>query len=197
MAGGRAQDERESVRDDSELIQLCLAGQQGAFDALVSRHYRGIYNMIYRMLGNSEDAADVTQEAFLRAYTRLGTFRVGRPFPAWLKTIASNLSIDHLRRKKTQGGAPVSFDERVEAGVQHQDDRALAPDEQVVMADDSRRVLAAVQQLPEKQRAVLILRHVEGLKLNEIAETLNMPLGTVKTMLFRGREAVREMVGEL
>lgn len=197
MAGGRAQNERESVRDDSELIGLCLAGQQGAFDALVSRHYRGIYNMIYRMLGNSEDAADVTQEAFLRAYTRLDTFELGRSFPAWLKTIASNLSIDHLRKKKTQVGSSVSFDERVEAGVQHEDERATAPDEQVVMADDSRRVLAAVQQLPEKQRAVLVLRHIEGLKLEEIAETLRMPLGTVKTMLFRGRAAVREMVGEL
>ena len=65
------------------------------------------------------------------------------------------------------------------------------------MAEDSRRVLAAVQQLPEKQRAVLILRHIEGLKLEEIGESLRMPIGTVKTMLFRGRAAVREMVGEL
>ncbi|MBN1461437.1 MAG: sigma-70 family RNA polymerase sigma factor [Armatimonadetes bacterium] len=197
MAGGRAQNERESVRDDSDLIRLCLAGQQGAFDALVSRHYRGIYNMIYRMLGNSEDAADVTQEAFLRAYTRLDTFELGRSFPAWLKTIASNLSIDHLRKRKTQAGSAVSLDERVEAGVQHEDERAAAPDEQVVMAEDSRRVLAAVQQLPDRQRAVLVLRHIEGMKLEEIAETLGMPLGTVKTMLFRGRAAVREMVGEL
>lgn len=197
MAGGRAQNERESVRDDSDLIRLCLAGQQGAFDALVSRHYRGIYNMIYRMLGNSEDAADVTQEAFLRAYTRLDTFELGRSFPAWLKTIASNLSIDHLRKRKTQAGSAVSLEERLEAGVQHEDERAAAPDEQVVMADDSRRVLAAVHQLPEKQRAVLVLRHIEGMKLEEIAETLRMPLGTVKTMLFRGRAAVREMVGEL
>jgi RNA polymerase sigma-70 factor (ECF subfamily) len=185
------------VRDDSELIGLCLADQQGAFDALVSRHYRGIYNMIYRMLGNSEDAADVTQEAFLRAYTRLDTFELGRSFPAWLKAIASNLSIDHLRKRKTHAGSAVSFDERVEAGVQHEDEHSVAPDEQVVVAEDSRRVLAAVQQLPEKQRAVLVLRHIEEMRLEEIAETLHMPLGTVKTMLFRGRAAVREMVGEL
>jgi RNA polymerase sigma-70 factor (ECF subfamily) len=187
------------VRDDSELIAISLAGQgspashQDAFDALVARHYRVIYNMLYRMLGNPEDAADLTQETFLRAYSRLDTFELGRSFLAWIRTIASNLCIDHLRRR---GNPTVSLDERLEAGAE-QADRAPAIEEQVALAEDSRRVLAAVQKLPEKQRAVLVLRHVEGLKLEEIAEALRMPLGTVKTMLFRGRAAVREMVGEL
>jgi RNA polymerase sigma-70 factor (ECF subfamily) len=73
----------------------------------------------------------------------------------------------------------------------------MSPEEELEMAEDSRRVLAAVQQLPGKQRAVLVLRHIEGLKVEEIAETLGMPTGTVKTMLFRGRRAVRKMVGDL
>lgn len=187
------------MRDDSELISLCLAGRgspadhRDAFDALVARHYRGIYNMVYRMLGNSEDAADLTQETFLRVHSRLDSFELGRSFLAWMRTIASNLCIDHLRRR---GVPAVSLDERLESGVEEAD-RAAALEKQVELAEDSRRVLAAVQKLPEKQRAVLVLRHVEGLKLEEIAETLRMPLGTVKTMLFRGRAAVREMVGEL
>jgi RNA polymerase sigma-70 factor (ECF subfamily) len=181
------------VRDDSELITLCLAGDRDAFDALVARHYRALYNMIYRMLGNSEDAADLTQEAFVRIYTRLETFQLDRSFLAWARTIASNLSIDFLRRRGTPA---VSLDERIEAGEQHADlGPGVSPEDQLEMAEDSRRVLAAVQQLPERQRAVLVLRHIEGLKLEEIAETLRMPLGTVKTMLFRGREAVRKMVG--
>jgi len=185
----------EAVRDDTDLVKLCLAGHRDAFDALVTRHYRAIYNMVYRMLGNSEDAADLTQEAFLRIYTRLETFQLDRSFIAWARTIASNLSIDHLRRR---GTPPVSLDERLEAGQQHADLGAGAsPEDQFEMTEDSRRVLAAVQQLPDRQRAVLVLRHVEGLKLEEIAETLRMPLGTVKTMLFRGREAVRKMVGDL
>jgi RNA polymerase sigma-70 factor (ECF subfamily) len=183
------------VRDDSELITLCLAGDRDAFDALVARHYRAIYNMIYRMLGNSEDAADLTQEAFVRIYTRLDTFHLDRSLLAWARTIASNLSIDFLRRRGTPA---VSLDERIEAGEQHADlGPGVSPEDQLEMAEDSRRVLAAVQQLPERQRAVLVLRHIEGLKLEEIAETLRMPLGTVKTMLFRGREAVRKMAGEL
>lgn len=185
----------EAVRDDSDLIQLCLAGHRDAFDSLVTRHYRAIYNMVYRMLGNSEDAADLTQEAFVRIYTRLDTFQLDRSFLAWARTVASNLCIDHLRRRRTP---PVSLDERLESGQQHADfGPGVSPEEQLEMAEDSRRVLAAVQQLPEKQRAVLVLRHIEGLKLEEIAETLRMPLGTVKTMLFRGREAVRKMVGDL
>jgi RNA polymerase sigma-70 factor (ECF subfamily) len=151
--------------------------------------------MIHRMLGNSEDAADLTQDAFVRIYTRLDTFQLDRSFLAWARAIAFNLCLDQLRRR----GAPaVSLDERLESGGQHADLRTgVSPEERLETAEDSRRVLAAVQQLPEKQRAVLVLRHIEGLKLEEIAETLDMPIGTVKTMLFRGREAVRKMVGEL
>ncbi len=187
------------MRDDSELIKLCLAAEgspashQDAFNALVARHYRGIYNMLYRMLGNPEDAADLTQETFLRVYSRLDSFDLGRSFLAWIRTIASNLCIDHLRRKRNPS---ISLDEKLASGTELAD-RSPALEEQVELAEDSRRVLAAVQKLPEKQRAVLVLRHVEGLKLEEIAETLKLPLGTVKTMLFRGRAAVREMVGEL
>ncbi len=188
-------DERKVVRDDSALIQICLDGEPGAFDTLVSRHHRGIYNMVYRMLGNAEDASDVTQETFLRAYTRLETFKPGHSFLAWVRRIASNLAIDHLRRR---GTPELSLDQRLENGGQIADDSpAASPAERLEMAESSQRVLAAVQELPPKQRAVLVLRHVEGLKLQEIAKTLRMPIGTVKTMLFRGRTAVREMVGEL
>jgi len=151
--------------------------------------------VVYRMLGNAEDAADLTQEAFLRVYSRLHTYQLGQSLIAWMRKVAVNLTIDHLRQRKQ---ATVSLDEQAEAGVQHADERrAESPQDRLEMAEDSRRVLAAVQQLPEKQRAVLVLRHVEGLKLDEIAESLRLPLGTVKTLLFRGRQAVREMVGEL
>ena len=185
----------EAARGDAELVSLCLDGRQGAFDGLVSRHHRQIYNMVYRMVGNPEDASDLTQDAFLRAYERLHTFQLDRSFLAWVRTIAANLTIDHLRRRRQP---TISLDERLQSGAQHADDPpGSSPADRAVMAEDSRRVLAAVQQLPEKQRAVLILRHIEGLKLEEIADSLRMPLGTVKTMLFRGRAAVREIVGEL
>ena len=151
--------------------------------------------MAYRMLSSVEDAADLTQDTFLRAYSRLHTYQFGRSFLAWIRRIATNLCIDHIRQR----GAPeVSLEEQLESGVQHPArDRSDRPAERVEMAEDSRRVLAAVQRLPERQRAVLVLRHVEGLKLEEIATALRMPLGTVKTLLFRGRQAVREMVGTL
>jgi RNA polymerase sigma-70 factor (ECF subfamily) len=181
--------------DDAELVRLCLEGDRTAFDSLVARHYRGIYNMVYRMLGNAEDALDLTQETFLRVYTRLDTFQLGRPFTAWLRRIASNLCIDHLRQRPQPA---VSLDEQLEAGLEQADDSpGASPPDRLEMAEDSRRVLAAVQRLPAKQRAVLIMRHVDGMSLEEIAAALGWPLGTVKVNLFRGRRAVREMVGEL
>ncbi len=185
----------EASRDDAELIQLCLEGDSKAFDRVVARHYRGIYSMIYRMLGNAEDASDLTQETFLRAYTRLDTFQIGRSFQAWIRRVATNLCIDHLRQR---GEPAASLEERMEAGMEPADESpGSSPAQQVEVAEDSRRVLAAVQKLPPKQRAVLVMRHVQGMTMEEIAAALRWPLGTVKVNLFRGRRAVREMVGEL
>jgi RNA polymerase sigma-70 factor (ECF subfamily) len=181
--------------DDAELIRLCLEGDQSAFDALVSRHHRGVYNMVYRMLGNAEDALDLTQETFLRAYTRLNTFQLGRSFVAWIRRIAANLCIDHIRQR---GKPMASLDEQAAAGLEQADHRPDgSPAQRLEMAEDSRRVLEAVQKLPAKQRLVLVMRHIEGMSLEEIAAALRWPLGTVKVTLFRGRRAVREMVGEL
>ena len=181
--------------DDSELVRRCLDGRRDAFDALMARHYRGVYNLVYRMLGNAQDASDLTQEIFLRIYTRLHTFQQGRSFLTWVRRVAANLCIDHLRRGRIPDA---SLDQRLESGAQHADTSAGgSPADALQMAENSRRVLAAVQRLPARQRAVLVLRHIEGMKLQEIADTLRAPLGTVKTLLFRGRQAVREMVGDL
>ena len=182
-------------REEADLIRLCLDGDRNAFDRLVARHYRGIYNMIYRTLGNAEDASDLTQETFLRAYSRLETFQLGRSFMAWVRRIAANICIDHLRGR---GEPAASLEERLEAGIEQADvspDRS--PEQHMEIAEDTRRVMAAVQKLPPKQRVVLIMRHIEGMTLAEIAAALRWPLGTVKINLFRGRRAVREMVGEL
>ena len=187
--------ETESRQHDADLVRLCLDGDSEAFNALVSCHYRGIYNMLYRMIGNAEDASDLTQETFLRVYTRLQTFDPTQSFLAWIRRIATNLCIDRLRQRR---GPALSLDQQMESGSEYPDSRpGSSPADAVEMAEDSRRVLAAVQQLPAKQRAVLVLRHVEGLKLEEIARTLRLPLGTVKVLLFRGRQTVRRIVGEL
>ena len=180
---------------ETDLIRRCLEGDSSAFDHLVSSHYRGVYNMIYQMMGNAEDAADLTQETFVRAYTRLETFDLGRPFAAWVRRIASNLCIDTLRKRRN----PVlSLDQQAESGYEPADaNPANSPAAQLEASEEALRVMAAVQQLPEKQRAVVVLRHVEGMTLEEISRCLRMPLGTVKVNLFRARQTVRELVGEL
>ena len=186
---------RAGAPDDSELVRRCLEGRRDAFDALMARHYRGVYDLAYRMLGNAQDAADLTQEIFLRVYARLHTFRQGKSFLAWVRRIAANRCIDHLRRRRAPDA---SLEQRLESGVQHADTTpGGSPADALQMAEDSRRVLAAVQRLPAKQRAVLVLRHIQGMTLQEIADTLRVPVGTVKTLLFRGRHAVRGMVGDL
>ncbi len=187
--------EPEAVSGETQLIRRCLEGDPSAFDSLVSSHYRGVYNMVYQMMGNPEDASDLTQETFVRAYTRLETFDLGRPFAAWVRRIATNLCIDTLRKRRN----PVlSLDQQAEAGFEPTDTNpANSPAEQLEATEEAVRVMAAVQQLPEKQRAVVVLRHVEGMTLEEIARCLRMPLGTVKVNLFRARQTVRALVGEL
>jgi RNA polymerase sigma-70 factor, ECF subfamily len=187
--------EAGAARDEMELIQRCVGGDRAAFDALVSRHYRGIYSMLYQMTGSADDASDLTQETFVRAYSRLETFQLGRPFSAWLRRIASNLCIDMLRKRRTP---TVSLDQQAEAGFELADTSVEgSPEDRLEIGEEARRVLAAVQKLPEKQRTVVVLRHLEGMSLEEISRCLGMPLGTVKVNLFRARETMRKLVGEL
>ena len=187
--------EAEVGREETELVRRCLGGDRASFDTLVARCYRGIYAMLYQMTGSAEDASDLTQETFVRAYSRLDTFELGRPFMAWVRRIAANICIDQQRRHKTPS---LSLEQAGESGLELADTSpGSSPQRALETADDSVRVMAAVQKLPANQRTVVILRHLEGMTLEEISRALQMPLGTVKVNLFRARQRVRELVGEL
>ena len=124
---------------DRELMGYVREGNLGAFNELAERYKVRLYNFIYRVLPEREEAEDILQETFLRAYTRMETFDPARPFPAWIRRIATNLCIDRLRRRREDNS---SLDQYLESGRQYADERPeTSPAEAMEMAEDSRRVL--------------------------------------------------------
>ena len=182
-------------RTDEELVASSLAGDPSAFDLLVLRWDRKIQGAIYRLMGSEEEARDLCQEAFLKAYRGLGGFKGEARFSSWLYQIALNLCRDRMRRRR--GRVMVSLD-ALEAEAQGAVLRDEASTHDLVEARDlQQRVRAAVMALPDDQREVIVLKEYEGLTFQEIAEVLDLPVSTVKTRLYRGLERMREhLVGQ-
>jgi RNA polymerase sigma-70 factor, ECF subfamily len=175
-------------RSDEELVEACQSGEVSAFDILVARWEDRIRGAAYRFLGSDEEARDVAQEAFLRAYQAIGTFKKEARFSSWLYQIATNLCRDRLRRRKTR--ATVSLDALEEAGPVMVETRPGAH-ERLLERDLARAVRRAVDELPEEQREVVILKEYQELTFLEIAQALDLPVSTVKTRLYRGLGQLR------
>jgi RNA polymerase sigma-70 factor (ECF subfamily) len=174
----------EADPTDAELVARFRSGDRSAFATLVARHERRVYNLAYRMLGRSEDARDVAQEAFLSCFRHLDRFRGDSAFGTWLHRITVNACYDAMRRRPPE---PVSLEglEPTPAG-DHADRAADAVDVQQALA-----------RVPLEFRAVLVMHDVQGLAYEEVAEALEVPLGTVKSRLHRGRLALaRLLAGE-
>jgi RNA polymerase sigma-70 factor (ECF subfamily) len=173
---------------DEELVDAFQGGDLAAFDVLVYRWDRKIQAAIFRIMGTEEEARDLCQETFLRAYRALGSFKGEARFSSWLYQIALNLCRDRMRR--TKGRTLVSLDELEEAGnglLQ----KGPTPLELVEAGDMSRAVASAVAALPAEQREVIVLKEYQDLTFVEIAEILGVPLSTVKTRLYRGLGQLR------
>jgi RNA polymerase sigma-70 factor (ECF subfamily) len=175
-------------RSDEELVEACQAGEASAFDVLVARWEDKIRGAAYRFLGSEEEAKDVAQEAFLKAYRALGGFKREARFSSWLYQIATNLCRDRLRRRRTRSA--VSLEELEETGPVIVETRPGAH-EQLQRLDLARQVRRAVYALPEEQREVVILKEYQGLTFLEIAQALDVPVSTAKTRLYRGLGQLR------
>ena len=173
---------------DEELVERFQSGDTSAFDELVNRWDRKIQAAIYRVVGPVEDARDLCQEAFFKAYRGLSSFKKEARFSSWLYQIAINVCRDRYRRRK--GRVMVSLDD-LEEGADSP--RLPGPNalDLVEARDLSRRVAAAIATLPEEQREVIVLKEYEGLTFQEIAEALDVPISTVKTRLYRGLVQLR------
>jgi RNA polymerase sigma-70 factor (ECF subfamily) len=178
-------------RPDEELVARATAGDLDSFNQLVSRWERPIYALAFRTLGREEDARDVVQEAFLRAYRGLRGFKGEAKFSSWLYRITLNLCRDWMRRERR---TPVVA---VPEGVDPIDiaDREASPAESVedlvARREMSRAVALAMAELPEEQRTAILLKEYHGLTFQEIAEMLHCPLSTVKTRLYQGLSVLR------
>jgi RNA polymerase sigma-70 factor (ECF subfamily) len=180
-----------AVPSDDELVGHVRAGDQDAFAILVERHKRTVYNMGYRLLGNSHDADDAAQETFLRAYTRLATYAPDGRFGAWLAAICSHWCIDTMRAR----GRRV---QTVALGRVPESDRFISqmegPEEWALMGAGRDEVQGWLDALPPQYRLVLTLRYFQDLSYIEIAEVLDEPVSTVRMRLFRGRNLLCKIV---
>src|SRR6187401_290387 len=179
------------IRTDEELVASATAGDLESFNQLVVRWERPIYALAYRTLGREEDARDVVQEAFLRAYRGLRAFKGEAKFSSWLYRITLNLCRDWMRRERR---APIVHPPDGTDPIDLADDQ-VAPAESVedlvARREMSDAVSKAMAELPEEQRAAILLKEYHGLTFQEIAEMLNCPLSTVKTRLYQGLTVLR------
>lgn len=185
-------------QDDQAVVEAVLNGQQHRFAELVDRYQTPIVNYVCRMLGNYEDAVDLSQDVFLKAYSALESYRPQYPFPAWLFRIARNAAIDEIRKRRLSTvslDAPMEFEDGV-AGREVQSP-GLDPEDSYLGIEFADRVSAAIDELPEKYREPIILRHAADLSYEEIAEALELPIGTVKTRIFRARDALRQSLADI
>jgi len=171
--------------EDSDLVAATLGGNSEAFATLVERYDRAVYHLAYRTVRDSEEARDVTQEAFFKAYRSLKTFKPEAKFSTWIFAIAYHACCDRLNRRKRYSN---------EEFPQDRADAAPGPAEQAVASDQARRLSAAIDMLPEKYRTVITLYHLQGKQYEEIATVLEVPMGTVKTHLFRAKEHLRKLL---
>jgi RNA polymerase sigma-70 factor (ECF subfamily) len=175
-------------RSDEELVRACLAGDESAFGVLVERWQRKIQGAILRLVDSRDEARDLAQEAFLKAYRNLAGFKQEARFSSWLYQIALNLCRDRMRRRR--GRTLISLDEMADGGALMVQ---AGPDahELLEVRDLSRRVERAVRSLPDEQREVIVLKEYQGLTFLEIAQALDVPVSTVKTRLYRGLGLLR------
>jgi RNA polymerase sigma-70 factor (ECF subfamily) len=179
-------------------IKQVLKGDQNAFGDIVEIYKDKVYQICFRMLGNRHEAEDIAQEAFLRAYVNISSFNQERKFSTWLYRIATNLCIDRIRKKKPDyyldaeipGTDGLNMYSQIAAS-------GKTPESEVEGMELQETVQKEISALPEKYRSVIILKYLEDLSLNEISEILDMPLGTVKTRIHRGREALRKQLRKL
>ncbi len=171
---------------DRDLILRARRGETEAFGELVRQTQAAVFNVCYRMLGERREAEDLTQETYLRAYQRLYTFDLERPFLPWVRRVAANLCLNHISASARD--IPVLDDELDET------DSTSYPPQIVEQRQQSENIRFAMQGLPIRYRIIIELRHFQDLSYEEIAQTINRPLSDVKSDLFRARKLLGEML---
>ncbi|MCB0262542.1 MAG: sigma-70 family RNA polymerase sigma factor [Calditrichia bacterium] len=188
----------ERKLEDQQLIQKARNGDQKAFEQLLNKYRNLVYHVMLRMVRNPQEAEDLCQEAFIKAFSALQSFNEEFAFSTWLMKIASNNCIDFLRKKKLRTYSidePVKYkDEQVQFELPDHDP---TPERQIIDRERSKMIDDAIQALPPRYRQVIVLRHKEEKSYEEISELLQLPLGTVKARIFRAREMLNKNIRDI
>jgi RNA polymerase sigma-70 factor (ECF subfamily) len=187
-----------SVERERQLVELVQSGDRGALGELLGAYHKRVYHLCLRMVTNPDDAAELTQEVLLRAVQHVDGFRGGAKFSTWLLRIAMNLTVSHLRRRKVRSA--VSLDLETERGDQAAaplrsmiaSEREPKPTESVEKKEQAVELAAALEVIDPVLRSVLLLRDVQQMDYQQIADVMSLPIGTVKSRLFRARLALRQ-----
>jgi RNA polymerase sigma-70 factor (ECF subfamily) len=174
--------------DEHGLVEACLGGHPAAFDVIVERHRRSVYQLCYRFVSNHEDASDLSQDVFLRAYRGLRSFRGQSSLATWLYRIGVNVCLNRVSAKKLQSE---SIEDR-----QFVDERAESASDRLLKNERGARVRAAIAQLPRKQRATLVLRMYHEMSHQEIADVLGSSVGAVKANFFHALGNLKKLLGD-
>ena len=186
---------------DLELVKKAQEGDSEAFDELVGRYRNRIFGMIYHMVHNEQDAWDLAQDSFLKAWKSIARFRGQSSFYTWLYRIVMNVTIDSLRRKQVKG-AGAEFDDAIQLKEIDPASRTVPhaealPHEQMEHQEIRGRIDAAIEQLSPEHRAVILMKEIEGMQYNEIAESLGCSIGTVMSRLFYARKKLQTLLRDV
>ncbi len=183
----------DSRKEDTDLIHKALRGNQTAFERLMKKYHDQIGNLIYRITYQRAQVEDLTQEVFIKAFASLKSFNEEYAFSTWLYKIATNTSIDLLRKKKLSTfsiNKPIIMEES--ESTFEIPDSTYEPDKHIIIRERSLILQEAINQLPEKYKRTIVLRHIEERGYSEIAKILKLPIGTVKAHIFRARELLNK-----
>ncbi|MGA8579723.1 MAG: sigma-70 family RNA polymerase sigma factor, partial [Bryobacteraceae bacterium] len=177
-------------QNDRAFVTKARSGDKDAFRTLVERHGRGLFRLAFRMTGNAQDAEDVVQESFLRAWRQLDRFDERASFGTWMYRIATNCALDVVRLRKRRSFEPIAADDPGD-GMAELPSLGPSPERMALSGEVRQRLAAAMNQLSETERAAFVLRHFEGLRLEEISQVLECQPGAAKHSVFRAVQKLR------
>ena len=180
-------------RNEQKLIERASGGDPAAFNQLMAMHEKRMYAVALRMFANREDAQDCLQEAMLRIYRAIGGFKGQSSFSTWVYRITMNTCLDELRRKKNRPST--SLDNLLDQGWSPSDGDN-APERRAIQSETSKTLAGAIRELPEDMRSAIVLRDLQGYSYDEIAQMLDVNVGTIKSRISRGREKLREKLSK-
>lgn len=184
----KRQDASESSLEDDRYVMEAVGGNQDAYKTLMDKYQKPLYYHVLKMVKDHEQVEDIVQESFMKAFSNLSSYNTNYAFSTWLYRITTNHTIDYLRKKKLK---TTSIDEPIKAKdgeMQMQIAGGSETDRKIIRKERKQIVTDAIQNLPDKYREVIVMRHLEEMSYQEISEELDLPLGTVKAHIFRARE---------